>query len=350
MGFRITLQPGGQAFAAEPGEILLDAALRQGVAWPHGCRDGACGACRGKVLSGPFDPGPPGYTLTPAEQAAGETLLCQSRALGDLSLAAPPTRPAGEPPVKTLPARVERLDRLAPDVMRIELRLPGQEHFEYRPGQYLDILLKNGERRAFSLASRPQPGELLELHVRHVPGGVFTDYVFGAMRPREILRLRGPYGRFGLPEGEGRPAVLVAGGTGFAPLKAIIEQEIANGLPRPLYLYWGGRRAADLYLAELAAGWAAAHPQIRFVPVLADPDEANDGVWGGRRGLVHAAVMADHSDLTGFDVCVSGPPGLVTAARHDFIGQCHLAAEAFHADAFEFSNAVASVPASSVTG
>ena len=347
MGFQITLQPGDSAFTAEPGEVLLDAALRQGLAWPHGCRDGACGACRGKVLSGPFDPGPPGFTLTPAERAAGETLLCQTRALGDLALAACTPRAVGEPPVKTLPARVERLERLAPDVMRLELRLPGQESFEYRPGQYLDILLKNGQRRAFSLASRAQPGALLELHVRHVPGGVFTDHVFNRMQPREILRLRGPYGRFGLSEADPRPALLVAGGTGFAPLKAIVEAEIAAGLKRPLFLYWGGRRAADLYLAELAAAWAGTYPQIVFVPVLSDP---GDEEWHGRRGLVHAAAMDDHPDLAGFEVCVSGPPGLVAAAHRDFIGQCHLAAQDFHADAFEFFSAVSPSTASSATG
>ena len=344
MGFQIGLVPGGQTFTAENGEILLDAALRQGVMLPHGCRDGACGACRGKVLSGAFAPGKSTVAVSAADRAQGYTLLCQATAQSDLLIENRDARVEREPPVKTLPVRVERLTRLAPDVMRLELWLPGQEVLEYRPGQYVDILLKDGRRRAFSLASAPQAGALLELHVRHVPGGAFTGQVFSALRERDILRIRGPYGQFGMRRERDRPALLVAGGTGFAPLKAIIEQALADGLQQPLWLYWGGRGREDLYLFELAEQWAQAVPGLTFVPVLSGAED--DREWSGRRGLVHQAVMADHPDMSRCEAYVCGPPPLVAAARRDFVGECHLSGSAFFADAFELSHDEPSAPSS----
>ena len=344
MGFQIKVRPGGRSFTAEAGEILLDAALRQGVMLPHGCRDGACGACRCRVLAGTVVAGRQTFALGAAEREAGFALLCQARALGDLEIECQEVRSERELPVRNLPVRVERLTRLAPDVMRLELRLPAQEVLEYRPGQYIDILLKDGRRRAFSLASVAQAGALLELHVRQVPGGVFTGQVFSTLRESDILRIRGPYGQFGMRrEGErDRPALLVAGGTGFAPLKAIIEQALADGLRQPIFLYWGGRRRVDLYLAELAAQWAAAEPRLHFVPVLSEADD--DPAWEGRRGFVHLAAMADHPDMSACEAYVCGPPPLVAAARRDFVGQCHLSSEAFFSDAFELSNDAPAAP------
>ena len=343
MGFHITVRPGGQTFLSEEGETLLDAALRQGVLLPHGCRDGACGACRGKVLSGSYDGGAPqGGGFSATDHAAGEALFCRTQATSDLVIESRDARARHDPPIKTLPVRVERLQRLAPEVMLIELKLPGQEVFEYRAGQYLDILLKDGRRRAFSLAAAAQAHGMLQLHVRHVPGGVFTEHVFGAMREREILRIRGPYGDFGWPPERARPALLIAGGTGFAPIKALVEQAIGDGLAHPLTVYWGGRRRADLYLADLAERWARDVPGVAFVPVLSDA--ADDLAWSGRRGLVHAAAMEDHPDMSGFEVYVCGPPALVSAARRDFVGQCHLSEHNFFSDSFEFARDGAAAP------
>ena len=345
MGFQIRLTPGGQTFTAEKDEILLDAALRQGIQMPHGCRDGACGACRGKVLQGAFDPGRQSFALSETDRAAGFALLCQAKAQGDLLIESREARQEREPVLKTLPVRVERVTRLSPEVMRLELRLPGEEVLEYRPGQYIDILLKDGRRRAFSLATAHQTGGLLELHVRHVPGGVFTGHVFSSLRERDILRIRGPYGQFGMSRERTRPALLVAGGTGFAPLKAIVEQALQEGLQQALWLYWGGRRREDIYLHDLAEQWARDNPLLTFVPVLSNAED--DPGWHGRRGLVHRAVMDDHPDMSGYEAYVCGPPPLVAAARRDFSEICHLPTTAYHADPFELSSDAPSAPSSS---
>lgn len=239
-------------------------------------------------------------------------------------------------PIKTLPARIQKLTRVAPDVMIVELKLPVGERLQFLAGQYIDILLKDGRRRAFSLANAPHDDACLHLHIRQVPGGQFTGQVFDAMKARDIVRLNGPHGSFFLREDSAKPIVLVAGGTGFAPIKAIVEHAIAEGCQRPMTVYWGGRQRADLYLISLADQWSAEHPHIHFVPVLSEstPEER----WSGRSGLVHRAVMEDFPDLSGHQVYVCGAPAMVAAARTDLIGECRLPDSEFFADSFEFSN------------
>ena len=335
MGFRITVAPGRHAFEGEPGETILDAALRHGLLLPHECRDGACGSCRGKVLSGSVDHGKAQLqTLTEADRAAGQALFCCAVPLEDLVIEPREAPRAQAIPVRTLPARVDRMTRAAPNVMLVELRLPAGEPFRFLAGQYVEILLKDGRRRAFSLANAPHDDVRLQLHIRRIPGGNFTEHVFTAMKERDLLRINGPHGSFFLREDSRKPMLLVAGGTGFAPIKAVVEHAIAMGTTRPMALYWGARREEDLYLRTLAEGWAERHPWFRFVPVLSEPDAA----WSGRTGLVHAAAMRDVPDLSGHQAYVCGAPAMVAAARRDFVGQCGLPEEEFIADAFEFAS------------
>ena len=231
--------------------------------------------------------------------------------------------------------RSQKLTQAAPDVMLVELKLPASERLQFLAGQYIDILLKDGRRRAFSLANAPHDDACLQLHIRHMAGGFFTDQVFGTMKERDILRFNGPHGSFFLREDSSKPIVLVAGGTGFAPVKAIIEHAIAEKCERPITLYWGGRRPVDLYLRELAEQWAASQAQIRFVPVIseASPDDG----WSGRTGFVHEAVLADFPDLSGHQVYVCGSPAMVAAARRDFSARAGLPEAEFFADAFELA-------------
>ena len=337
MGFKISVQPSQHIFEAEAGEPILDAALRQGLMLPYGCRDGACGACRGKVLSGQVDHGKSLIdTLSEADRNAGWALFCCARAQGDLTIESRELRSAQEVPVKTLPARVQKLTRAAHDVMIVELKLPATERLQFFAGQYIEILLKEGRRRAFSLANAPHDDACLQLHIRHTPGGKFTDHVFKAMKERDILRLNGPHGNFFLREDSAKPMLLVAGGTGFAPIKAIVEHAIAENSTRSMDIYWGGRERADLYLLSVAERWAHEHPAIRFVPVLSDTPQCEK--WGGRIGFVHAAAMQDFPDLSGHQVYVCGSPAMVAAARRDFVGHCKLPENEFFADSFEFAN------------
>ena len=339
MGFQITARPSRHTFTAEADEPILDAALRHGLMMPYGCRDGACGACRGKILSGTVDHGKAQlYALSAADRAAGYALLCSARARDNLLIEVGEMRSSQDIPVKTLPVRVEKMTRAAPDVMILELRLPASERLQFLAGQYIDILLKDGRRRAFSLANAPHDDARLQLHIRQVPGGSFTGHVFTTMQERDLLRINGPHGSFFLREESHKPIVLVAGGTGFAPIKAIVEHAIAEESPRPMTVYWGGRQRQDIYLNALAERWAQEHRGIRFVPVLSEASP--DDPWTGRTGLVHAAAMHDFPDLSGHQVYVCGSPAMVAAARHDFVGQCRLPEDEFFADAFEFASEV----------
>ncbi|MFZ4539403.1 CDP-6-deoxy-delta-3,4-glucoseen reductase [Propionivibrio sp.] len=336
MGFQISVQPSNHVFQAEAEETILDAALRQGLALPYGCRYGACGACRGKVLSGQVDHGKAlNEVLSEADRRAGFALFCCASASSDLSIESRELRSSEELPVKTLPARVQKLTRAAPDVMLVELRLPASERLQFFAGQYIDILLKGGRRRAFSLANAPHDDGCLQLHIRHVPGGQFTDHVFSTMKDRDMLRFNGPHGSFYLREDSQKPMLLVAGGTGFAPIKAIVEHAIAEKTTRAITLYWGGRERADLYLLPLAEQWAREQPGMRFVPVLSDTPQCEK--WSGRIGFVHAAAMQDFPDLSGHQVYVCGSPAMVAAARRDFVGQCQLPENEFFADSFEYA-------------
>ncbi len=328
---QITIRPSGHVFQAAPGETVLEAALREGYRLPYGCRNGSCGSCKGKVAAGVVDHGKSQDSALPAaERAAGMALFCQAQPRSDLIIECREIGAVKDIPVKTLPCRVQSLELVAPDVMRIRLRLPASERLQFLAGQYIDILLRNGTRRSLSLANPPHDDGLLELHLRNY-GGPFSIHVFTQMKEKDILRFEGPLGTFYLREDNDKPAVLVAGGTGFAPIKAIIEHAIHHKIKRPLLLYRGARRAADQYLDELPAAWQREHG-ITYVPVLSD--EVPEDGWAGRRGLVHEAVMADLPDLSGHEVYACGAPAMIDAARRDFLARCGLPEAAFYADAF----------------
>jgi CDP-4-dehydro-6-deoxyglucose reductase len=324
----VTLQPSGLQFQVEEGEAVLVAALRQGFVLPYGCKSGACGSCKGKILSGTVDYGVyQAKALTEEEKAQGKALFCQARPLSDLVLEARAIGAAKDIQIKKLPCRVQKLERVADDVMVLQLKLPANEKLVYLAGQFIEFLQKDGSRRSFSIANPPHDAELIELHVRHVAGGRFTDHVFQKMKERDILRFEGPLGTFFLREDSQKPIVLVASGTGFAPIKAVIEHALHKGVTRPMTLYWGGRRPKDLYMNALARTWP-----IRYVPVVSDalPEDQ----WAGRTGFVHRAVMEDFPDLQAYQVYACGVPIMVDSARKDFIAQCRLPEDEFFADSF----------------
>jgi len=329
----VTLQPSGHQFQVEDGEAVLAAALRQGFVLPYGCKNGACGSCKGKILSGTVDYGVyQAKALTDEEKAQGKALFCQAKPLTDLVLEARTIGAAKDIQVKKLPCRVQKLERLSDDAMLLQLKLPANEKLVFLAGQYIDFLLKDGTRRSFSIANAPHDAELIELHVRRVAGGKFTEHVFEKMKERDILRFEGPLGVFFLREESPKPIVLVASGTGFAPIKAVLEHMFHKGIARPATLYWGGRRPKDLYLNALAEKWASEHASFKYVPVISDalPEDQ----WQGRSGFVHRAVMQDFPDLSRHQVYACGVPIMVDSARRDFTAACKLPEDEFYADSF----------------
>ena len=336
MTFTVTVQPSGRTFTVLRDEPILLAAIRQGVGLPYGCKDGACGSCKCRLLEGRVIHGAhQSKALSAAEEDAGFTLTCQAAAQTDLVIEARTVPGAGEYPVRKMPTRVISIEKPAPDVALLKMQLPANDPLRYRPGQYIEFILRDGVRRSYSMANAPhtqgdKPG--IELHLRHMPGGKFTDHVFGAMKEKEILRIEGPFGSFFLREDSARPIVLLASGTGFAPIKAIIEHMQFKGMGRPAALYWGCRSRADLYLHDWATNAAEQMPRLTYIPVLSEP-KAQD-LWAGRTGLVHEAVMQDLPDLSAHQVYACGAPIMVESAQRDFIGKCGLPAQEFYADAF----------------
>jgi CDP-4-dehydro-6-deoxyglucose reductase len=335
MPLSITLQPSGRSFDVQRDETILAAAIRQGVGLPYGCKDGACGSCKSRLLSGRVIHGAHQLkALSAAEEDAGLVLTCCATPQTDCVIEARSVPGAGEFPVLKMPTRVLSISRPTADVALLRLQLPANQRFQYHAGQYIEFILRDGARRSYSMANAPSrlgSPPAIELHIRHMPGGLFTDQVFGTMKEKDILRVEGPFGSFLLRE-SGKPMILLASGTGFAPIKALIEQLRDTGVDRPATLYWGCRGPADLYLHDWALQAAAEMPQLRYVPVLSEPPA--DGRWTGRTGLVHQAVMADWPDLSGHQVYACGTPVMVEAAQRDFTALCGLPADEFLADAF----------------
>jgi CDP-4-dehydro-6-deoxyglucose reductase len=337
MTVTVTIRPSGRQFAAEPDEPVLEAALRQGVVLPYGCKNGACGSCKARVLEGSVEMGAySASALKPAEATAGFALMCCATTAFDLVIESRVVSGTGDIPVRKMPCRIASIEKPAPDVAVLRLQLPANERLQYLAGQYIELILRDGTRRAYSLASAPHRAEQLELHVRHMPGGRFTDALFGVSQPavkeRDILRFEGPLGTFFLREDSDKPIVLVASGTGFAPIKAVIEHALHKQVRRPMTLYWGGRRPRDLYLDTLARAWESELPGFRYVPVVSDP--LPEDRWTGRGGFVHRAVMDDFPDLCAFQVYACGAPVVIESARQDFVRHCGLLEEEFYADAF----------------
>jgi len=333
MSFQISIQPSGRSFTVEPGETMLAAGIRQGIGLPYGCKDGACGSCKCKKLSGAVVHGAhQSKALSADEEAQGFVLTCCGVAQSDVLLESRQVTEAGAFPIRKMPSRVAAMERKSHDVILLRLQLPANDPFNYRPGQYVEFLLRDGSRRSYSMANAPHTGPALELHIRHMPGGKFTDHVFGTMKEKEIQRIEGPFGSFFLREDSDKPIVLLASGTGFAPIKALIEHMQFQGIQRPATLYWGGRRPEDLYMDDWVRARLTEMPNLQYVPVISDalPEDH----WTGRTGFVHCAVLEDLPDLSGYQVYACGAPIVVDSARNDYCELAGLAEEEFFADAF----------------
>jgi CDP-4-dehydro-6-deoxyglucose reductase, E3 len=336
MSFNITVQPSGRTFSAQSDETLLAAGLRQGIGMPYGCKDGACGSCKCKKISGEVTHGNhQEKALSAAEEANGFVLTCCATAHSDVVLESRQVTEEGAFPIKKMPVRVLSLEKKSDDVMVVKLQLPANDVMQYHAGQYVDFLLRDGDRRSYSMANAPHTlvagSPAIELHIRHMPSGKFTDHVFGAMKEKEIQRIEGPQGSFYLREDSNKPIVLLASGTGFAPIKAILEHMQHKGITRPTRLYWGGRRPGDLYLHDWVQAQLAAMPHVTYIPVVSDalPQDA----WAGRTGFVHLAVLQDTPNLSGYEVYACGALIVVDSARADYT-QAGLSNDDFYADAF----------------
>jgi CDP-4-dehydro-6-deoxyglucose reductase len=336
MSFNVSVLPSGRSFTANADEPMLAAAIRQGIGLPYGCKDGACGSCKCKKLEGTVVHGTHQLkALSAEEEANGFILTCCGVAQTDVVLESRQVTDESAFPIRKMPVRVTSLTRLSHDVMGVRLQLPASDMMKYHAGQYVEFLLRDGDRRSYSMANAPHtqvdaPG--LELHIRYMAGGKFTEHVFNAMKEKEILRIEGPYGSFFLREDSDKPLVLLASGTGFAPIKALIEHMQFKGITRPAVLYWGGRRPADLYMNDWMLAKVAEMPNLRYVPVISDalPEDQ----WTGRTGLVHKAVLQDFTDLSGYQVYACGAPIVVESARDEYSALAGLPAEAFFADSF----------------
>jgi CDP-4-dehydro-6-deoxyglucose reductase len=336
MSFNVSVLPSGRSFTANADESLLAAAIRQGIGLPYGCKDGACGSCKCKKLEGTVTHGAHQLkALSVEEEASGFILTCCGVAHSDVVLESRQVTDESAFPIRKMPVRVTSMQRASNDVMIIRLQLPASDMLKYHAGQYVEFLLRDGDRRSYSMANAPHtqadtPG--VELHIRYMTGGKFTEHVFGAMKEKEILRIEGPYGSFFLREDSDKPLVLLASGTGFAPIKALIEHMQYKNITRPAVLYWGGRRPADLYMDDWMQAKVAEMPNLRYIPVISEALPEDN--WTGRTGFVHKAVLEDFSDLSGHQVYACGAPIVVESARDDYSALAGLPAEEFFADSF----------------
>lgn len=329
----VTVLPSGRSFTVHPGNTVLSAGIDQGIGLPYGCKDGACGSCKCRILSGTVIHGNhQSKALSTAEEADGYVLTCCATPQSDLVLESRQVTEAGALPIKKMPTRVSSIYKASDDVMVIQLQLPANDSFAYRAGQYVEFMLRDGVRRSYSMANAPNRGPGIELHIRHMPGGKFTDHVFGPMKEKDILRIEGPFGSFFLREDSDKPIILLASGTGFAPVKALIEHMQHQGTARQVNLYWGARKPADLYMQDWVHTAMKTMPTLHFVPVVSEASEKD--AWAGRTGFVHHAVMQDFPDMRSLQVYACGAPIVVESARTDFVAQCGLSADEFFADAF----------------
>jgi CDP-4-dehydro-6-deoxyglucose reductase len=333
MNYRVKLQPSGHEFDVAHDEFLLDAGLEAGWNLPYSCRHGMCRSCRAKIISGTVDMAD--YlqdVLTPAMRAQNITLLCCASPCSDLVIEVPELSLTTQKP-KVVPCRVNAIERVTSDIVVVTLRLPQNENMRFAPGQYISILLNGGIRRAYSIASAPRSEGLinLELHIRHTPGGLFTDYLFNEMKLRSLLKFEGPMGTFYLREDSTKPILLLATGTGFAPIKSMVEYIANRNIKRSITFYWGGRSLCDLYMLDVANKWMQELDNFKFIPVLSQPRPEDE--WNGRTGYIQKAITEDISDLSKYQVYACGNPRMVDEAKIEFEKFGLLDSE-FFADAF----------------
>ncbi len=333
MRHQVQIKPNEHQFYVESNETVLDAALRQGINLRYGCRNGACGSCKGKVLAGDLHYEDDPIALSDDDKEENLALFCAAMPDSDLVIEVDEIDLDSAIEIKTLPCRVQEMNLLSDDVMQLFIKLPASERLQFLPGQYIDILLEDGRHRSFSIANAPHNDEFLELHIRLVDNGLFTPKVFNSMQAKDLMRIEGPHGSFFFHEDSDRDIILVAGGTGFAPIKSIIEHLIEEQITRTVHLYWGARTKADLYLNELSEKWIASNKNIHYTPVLSDEDAA----WSGKTGYVHQAVLDDFNNLEPFDIYTCGPPAMIIAAKEEFQTK-GMNPASFYYDSFDFAN------------
>ena len=339
MSYQVELKTSGKKFSVEADETVLEAALRQSINLPYGCKNGACGSCKGRLLTGKITHGDHSQSaLSPADETAGATLLCCAHPQTNLLIEVREVQGGGDIPVRKVPCRINTIKFASDDVAILQLQLPASERFQFLAGQYLEFLLKDNKRRAYSIASAPHEEGPVELHIRHLPGGLFTDPLFGQtadgkqIKEKDILRFEGPLGSFFLREDSKKPIIFLASGTGFAPIKAMLTSIQNKKIDREIHFYWGGRRPKDLYMDSLCQEFTHTIPGFHYIPVISEA-LPEDG-WQGRTGFVHRAVMHDFSDLSSYQVYACGAPIVIAAARTDFVKECRLPEEEFFADSF----------------
>ncbi len=336
MSYSVKLLPSNHSFNVEKGESILAAALRQGISLPYGCRSGNCGTCKSHLLEGEIHYERENLCLLEEEKQNNIALLCQARADSNLVIEAQVIPDNEEVLIKKMPCRVISKKMLCHDVISLRLKVPTFEKFAYLAGQYIDILLPDGRRRSFSIANAPHTGDALELHIRVVEGGEFTNHLLNDIEEKTILRIEGPHGQFYLHEESRNDIIFMAGGTGFAPIKSIIEYAVTHNIERQMYLYWGARSQEDLYMHNLATMWANDFSYIHYIPVLSDPQEGDSKDI--RTGYIHDAIIMDFPDgLAKYDLYASGPPAMIEAGRVVFELH-HLPPEQYFSDAFEFQD------------
>ena len=339
LSYQVELKMSGKTFLVEGDETVLEAALRQGINLPYGCKNGACGSCKGKCIEGKIHHGDHSQSaLSTADETAGSTLLCCAHPQSDLLIEVREVQGGGDIPVRKVPCRINTIQFPSDDVAVLQLQLPASERFQFLAGQYLEFLLKDNKRRAYSIASAPHEQGPLELHIRHLPGGLFTDPLFGQasdgkqIKEKDILRFEGPLGSFFLREDSKKPIIFLASGTGFAPIKSMLMHIKEKKIEREIYFYWGGRRPMDLYMDSLCQEFTHTIPGFRYIPVISEA--LSQDHWTGRVGFVHHAVMGDFPDLSQYQVYACGAPIVIQSARTDFAKECRLPEEEFFADSF----------------
>lgn len=338
--FSVRIEPQGREISVRADQNVLDAALAAGINLPHSCKSGHCSSCRATLRHGEFHyPRGQPAGLTAAEASAGRVLLCQAQPRSDLVVEVRAIARVPDVEIKTLPCRIQQMTALAPDVLQVLLRLPAVEALEFRPGQYLDVLLDDVRRRSFSIASPPHDSRPLELHVRRAPGGRFTSRLFDELGPGSLLRIEGPIGQFAY-RSAALPLLLVAGGTGFAPIKSILRHVLEAGdvadAERPVHLFWGGRQAIDLYEDAWVRSCCAAHPRLQYTGVLSEARETT--ATHHRLGWVHEVVLREYGELPHCEAWVAGPPALIEAARTAFTA-AGLPEDRLRFDSFDYAPA-----------
>ncbi|MCY1272217.1 CDP-6-deoxy-L-threo-D-glycero-4-hexulose-3-dehydrase reductase [compost metagenome] len=323
---RITFAPAGVTLDCAPGQSVLETALGAGFFPKHSCRRGECHACCAPIKSGSVSY-PEGFE--PEGVPEGHCLTCMARPEGDVVIEAPEVSAVPGRRVVQAGARVLSADRVSHDVTVVRLQVPPNAGFDFKAGQYCDVLLRDGTRRSYSMANAPDGSGTMEWHVRALPKGRFSTHVYQALKPRDMLRVEGPFGAFVLSEAD-KPVILLASGTGYAPIASLMKTHGQALQARGAVLYWGGRRREDLYAIDEAQKWDALAARLRFVPVLSEPDAD----WQGRSGFVHEAVAHDFPDMSGLEVYACGNPLMVDAARATFTRDHALPDGSFFSDAF----------------